>query len=299
MSRAAAANVAYRLSEIRRAGVGETGLALIVYLADRADKKGEVFMMAETMREDTGTATIREMRRTLAKFIKLGWLTPTGETIRYKGRGKPTPVYGFTFTPGLWKGAQPEPISDRIGAELVTDLVTEETPETGLKRSNDAETGHGIALEPEPQPQPGAPGETGREWGDTHEQIFTYVWAWEPHDNDRGHLQRHVRSDYRPIICNLVARYPDGDPDYLAEKAYSARNNGRPAPGARSAPSQADWRNFPTHDDADRIDAQTDPETVQKFRDQFSEIPLQERIDNDRRLKDVARDMSNTFRLPD
>lgn len=268
MSGAAWADVARHIPEIRRTrGVGMTGLALMVVLADAVNKAGEVFMTGETMRELTGTSSTSEIYKMIARFVELGWLTPTGELNEYMGRGRPTPVYAWTFTPGIWKGAPKESTSDRIGDEFVSEQVSVDSLETSLKPNNDAENESRNVSEPEPQP--GTPGEPGREWGDKHEQIFSMVWAWEPHDNDRGRLQRHVRSDYRPIICNLVNRYPDGDADVLAEWAFSARNNGRPAPVARptpapSMPDSADWHTIPR--DAAPVDLTPDPDAVRNLR---------------------------------
>lgn len=247
MSRNATEYLSGHLPEVRQAyrdrtgkDLGENGLALLIYLADATDKKtGVVFQTVETMREGSGVGSTRQVYKLLALFIEAGFLTRTGEVNEYLGRGRATPIYAFTLVPGLWKGAPQDTNTDRLGADLVNYPLSPVTGEKPTKLNNDGVSGDLGVLEPEPEPEPNphagdtpagtAPdqgqgnGKGAQEWGTFHEQVLAFALALEPRDHDRGNLVTYLGKVYRPIVCELVTRYPEGDPDYLGEKAYQMR----------------------------------------------------------------------------
>jgi len=114
MSNEALQYVAENLAQLRRftyldngkeKALGENGLALLVFLADASHIDLHTFFMTQrTMAEEIGCG-VRAVQKLLAGFIEVGWITATGEIIRYMGRGTPTPEYELTLVP--WKISTP------------------------------------------------------------------------------------------------------------------------------------------------------------------------------------------------
>jgi hypothetical protein len=218
MSRQAAAHLAQNLNQIRRAtytdksqktgtrSLGEDGLALLVYLCDTANAKDghRFFMTAETMREETGIATLRTVRRLLAGFTELGWITPTGETVSYMGRGKPTPVYVLTLVPGVSVNAQNERTGVRTGAP--GDISTE----TKANNANTLQKNEYSEPEPEPEPDPQA-GQGAGAWGIEHDRLLADCLACEDTKGDNGRLVPWLEKQYRPIVLQALKDRPDTD----------------------------------------------------------------------------------------
>lgn len=242
-------------------GIGETGVALLAYLCDHANKNGTVFMTAESMREDTGTATVREIRRLLAGFEQIGVLTRTGELIPYLNRGKPTPEYALTWVPGLWKQNTNTAQNASNGAPEVSTWTPEKVIEKALeplsgKGSSETDT-HKNEPEPEPQPEPnpeprsatrtGAGAMGGREWSSEHEKLFEQVLYYEPKDHDRGKLVEYLRRQYEPIIVHALKERPDPDlvswcvetrrMKYKPEKGYLASSPRELPPWEKANPA--------------------------------------------------------------
>jgi hypothetical protein len=216
MSRQATAYLIENLPEIRRAtytdksqktgtrSLGEDGLALLVYLCDHANKENQFFMTAESMREDTGISTLRTVRRLLAGFTELGFITPTGEVISYQGRGKPTPVYALTLVPGVSVTAQNERIGVRIGVPGGTSTETKTNTRNSFQKNDDSEP------EPQPEPNPQA-GQGAGAWGIEHDQLLADCLACEPTDRDNGKLKPWLEKQYRPLVLQALKERPDPD----------------------------------------------------------------------------------------
>jgi hypothetical protein len=218
MSRQATAYLSENLPEIRRAtytdksqktgtrALGEDGLALLFYLCDHANAKDghRFFMTAESMREDAGIATLRTVRRLLAGFTELGWITPTGETVRYMGRGKPTPVYALTLVPGVSVNAQNERIGVRTGAP--GDISTD----TKANNANTSRENYYSEPEPQPEPDPQA-GRGAGAWGIEHDQLLAECLACEDTKGDNGRLVPWLEKQYRPIVLRALEERPDPD----------------------------------------------------------------------------------------
>jgi hypothetical protein len=218
MSRQATAYLAHHLTEIRRAtytdksqktgtrALGEDGLALLLYLCDTANAKDghRFFMTAESMREDTGIATLRTVRRLLAGFTELGFITPTGETVSYMGRGKPTPVYVLTLVPGVSVNAQNERIGVRTGAPEDISTETKANNANTLRENNYSEP------EPEPEPDPQA-GHGAGAWGIEHDQLLAECLACEDTKGDNGRLVPWLKKQYRPLVIQAIKERPSPD----------------------------------------------------------------------------------------
>lgn len=275
MSRRAVDYFIQHLPEVRRLtytepngktrGIGETGVALLAYLCDHANKNGTVFMTAESMREDTGTATVREIRRLLAGFEQIGVLTRTGELVQYLDRGRPTPEYALTWVPGLWKQDTNTTQNAPIGAPEVSQWTPEQVNRKALEPLSDkgsSETNtHKNEPEPEPQPEPqpktnhgtrlvthAGPGDRGgREWSSEHEKLLEQVLYYEPKDHDRGKLVDYLRREYEPIIVHALKEKPHPDlvswcietrrMKYKPEKGYLASSPRELAPWEKANPA--------------------------------------------------------------
>ena len=228
----------YTAPDGKTRGIGETGITLLVYLCDHANKNGTVFMTAENMREDTGTATTREIRKLLAGFEQIGVLTRTGELISYLGRGKPTPEYALTWVPGLWKQNENTLSGVSIGVSGDTRKTAEKQTEPLSGKGSSETNTHRHEPEPEPQPDPerksenGSNPETGagvlggREWTDDHEQLLEQCLYYEPKDKDKGKLVEYLRREYEPIVKHALKERPD--PDLVSWCVETRRNKWKP-----------------------------------------------------------------------
>lgn len=140
--------------------LGENGLALLMYLCDRVNSYGTVYMTAKTMSEDTGIH-LSALKRLLAGFEQLPnlttgepWLTRVG-TVRYQGRGSATVEYALTLVPDLWTGeVTGEPLEPRPGSPLSHPTGSPLATRTETKANTGAEKAFSNVPEPEPQPHP-------------------------------------------------------------------------------------------------------------------------------------------------
>lgn len=101
------------------------GIALLLYLCDVAnDRQGlTLWYSADRLADDTGL-DVRVVRRYLARFEQVGWLTRTGQVARRDGqRGPGTPVYALTLVPGV----SVEQEHDRNPADTVPVTLTSES----------------------------------------------------------------------------------------------------------------------------------------------------------------------------
>lgn len=191
--------------------LGLQGLALLLFLAETANSKNyEFFPTVETMRNESGIATTREVHRLLRGLTELGYITPTGEMMSYRGRGKATPVYAFT-------------LGQVVKNDLIGDHTSDQVDTRKLEKANTGNTSTKINYsqpEPEPQPKPqpepersGGEGLQGKEWGKFHSEVLAECLAWERANYtgiDRGHLSKRWESDYRPLVTLAIETRPQG-----------------------------------------------------------------------------------------
>jgi hypothetical protein len=183
--------------------IGEPGLALLLYLSGQTNKQGEFFMTAKTMQEETGMATLRQVEKLLAGFVALGWITPTGETDRYMGRGRPTPVYVLTLFPQYAQlFAQTLHKSEEIPSPQTVEKLSKPNREKDYLKNNETES------EPEPDPQAG---QGAGAWGADHDQLLADCLACEPKEGDKGQLVPWLIKQYRPIVLRALKDRPDTD----------------------------------------------------------------------------------------
>lgn len=234
-------------------GIGETGQLLLAYLCDHANKNGTFFMTAESMREDIGASTTREIRKLLAGFEQTGVVTRTGELISYLGRGKPTPEYALTWVPGLWKQDTNTPTGVSTGVSGDTRKTAEKQTEPLSEKGSSETNTHRHETEPEPQPDPERKSENGsrseagtgvqggREWTDKHEKLLQECLIYEPKDKDKGKLVEYLRREYEPIVIQALKETPD--PDLLSWCIETRRNKWKPKQGylANSPRELAPW----------------------------------------------------------
>jgi hypothetical protein len=212
MSKPAWEYLTNHLPEIRRAvlpntgsRIGEPGLALLLYLSGQTNKKGEFFMTVKTMQEETDIATQRQVEKLLAGFIALGWITPTGESVEYMGRGRPTPVYCLTLFPQYAQQfARTLHESGEIPSAETVEKSSKANTEKALRKNNETES------EPQPEPDPQA-GQGAGAWGIEHDQLLTECLACEPTDGDNGRLVPWLKKQYRPIVLRALKERPSPD----------------------------------------------------------------------------------------
>jgi hypothetical protein len=263
MSRQASEYLAQNLYDIRRATytegdkvrpLGETGLALLVYLCDATNKNGTFFMTAVAMKDEVGFSTLRMVRRVLAGLEQMGFITRTGVEISYEGRGRPTPEYALTLVPGLWKENTNERIGDPLGAEL----VSRGTLENRTKTNADKESAGFSFSEPEPQPQPHPePRQVeGDQDGGRLERLIGRCIEREHRSmgkNPAGApLVKKWQTEYRTICPQVMHDCPGYTDERLVERAWNIRKGIEvPPPAPRTNPDchtckGQPWVNHPT-----------------------------------------------------
>lgn len=212
MSRPAWEYITTHLPEIRRtvlpntgSKIGEPGLALLVYLSGQTNKKGEFFMTAKVMQEETDIATLRQVEKLLAGFIALGWITPTGETVEYMERGRPTPVYVLTLFPQYARQfARTLHESDELPSGETVEKTTKANNANALQKIGQTEP------EPQPEPDPQA-GRGAGEWGAEHDQLLADIIDQEPTDRDNGDLVPWLIKQHTPLVLRAIKERPAPD----------------------------------------------------------------------------------------
>ena len=234
MSRPAWEYLTTHLPEIRRANIGEPGLALLVYLSGQTNKQGEFYMTAKTMQEETGIASLRQVEKLLAVFIDLGWITATGDNVSYGGRGRPTPVYVLTLFPQYATSyARTLHESEQIPSVGTVEKTTKPNKESVSRVF--------IGAEPEPQPEPRTQvtsDQGGRAWGDEHERLLADCVATDKRLRpavDKGALVPYLQNIYRPIVTRAMNERPTTD---LVGWCVQVRNGEAPAPATTNTRHQ-------------------------------------------------------------
>ena len=221
--------------------IGENGLALLWYLCDRTNSAGCFFMQARTMADETDLH-LSAVKRLLAGFEQLGWVTRTGELVSYEGRGTPTPEYSLTLVPGLTKKAT----ATRTGIPTGHPTGSPRDTSSETKPNNGAETSFSDYLQPEPQPQtephhePTRPQvatgqEGGKEWGERHARLLPQCIERERDRTPKGvgaGLRQKLEREYRPIITQVLRDRPGQTDTELVRVCVAQRNGEKVRPPA-------------------------------------------------------------------
>jgi hypothetical protein len=213
MSKPAWEYLTTHLPEIRRTvlpntgrPIGEPGLALLVYLSGQTNKQGEFFMTAKVMQEETDIASLRQVEKLLAGFKALGWITPTGQTVEYMGRGRPTPVYVLTLFPQYAdKYTRTLHKSDEIPSGETVEKSSKPNMEKALPKNYWTES----EPQPEPEPQPREMG-SGEEFDELLRKCIEWELANYPGKAGTG-LLRTWRNEYAPIVTRALQDRPTED----------------------------------------------------------------------------------------
>jgi len=181
-------------------------------------------MTIETMMEETGIASKRQVQKLLAAFQDWGLITKVGE-IRYQGRGRPTPEYHLTCVYGV-----PQDIEKTLsGVPLSVLQVSPGTSENSMKRDEQREADNLGVLEPEPQPEPNPQPEPTRAdgtalGGEMQEKVRTVVELavaldlenWPPTQPPGQGLMKKKQNEYQLTALRGVDKYPAGTERDLA-----------------------------------------------------------------------------------
>lgn len=189
----------------RQAFEGDAAI-LVTVIMNFLNLEGTIWYKAETLSEETGS-TVRAVRRILAGWESIGVIERIGEK-QHNGRGRPSVVYAWKLG-GLYKPERIEAENARIGAELVSHMVSRGTSENDEKPNKDKKTDKQEQLEPEPEPAINCEG--GRDWGKEHEQLLNDILACEDYSNDKGKLLNWLIKKYKPLIVRAIRDRPAPD----------------------------------------------------------------------------------------
>jgi len=182
-------------------GLGQDGMVLLFYFCDRANKENVFYMQVRTIMDETGLS-MTAVKRLMTQFEQLGWITRTGQEIRYMGRGKLTPEYALTL---VNENAQNTLTGAQKGAQLGTSTSTKPNKDKALPKKIELE------LEPQPQLEP-QPGDLGS--GGEFDELLGKCIKWELanyHGNAGAGLLRTWRNEYRPIVTRALRDRPTED----------------------------------------------------------------------------------------
>jgi hypothetical protein len=140
--------------KVRNAFRGE-GLALAFFICDASNTYGTVMMTRETMSEKSGVSKV-EIDRLLAAWIRGGFIAQVGLD-RYKGRGRPTPVYALVGIPNEYK---PEKI-DAENARITIPISIPGDSSNLVEPLQPKENDYLLDSEPEPEPEPDSEPDSG------------------------------------------------------------------------------------------------------------------------------------------
>ncbi len=210
------------------------GLLLIGWLCDRArNDDGTVFMTQRTMSEET-RIPLSTVKRLLAAFQQVGWLTDTGEVERYMGKGTPTPIYLVSLVP-------PVPVnkskknSDQVSHQ-VSQQVSQVIPENTTKPLEQRKTEVlGVSYPypyPEPKPEPEPKSERtdqagagkGEKVGELIALCVQRDLETRPPTGEAGAgLKRKLGNEYRPLVRRALEQYPNAPDTALVDYCIGKR----------------------------------------------------------------------------
>jgi hypothetical protein len=191
--------------------IGENGRDLLVWLCDATNEKlGYTFHHSHRYMEENSGIHVSTVKRLLAGFEQLGWITRTGEEIRYQGRGAPTVEYVLTFYPKAWTEYEKWRTSSPTSSHRATDNVGKANTGKALPEKIDTET----EPQPETKPQPGSLGNGEEGLSKEGRELLTHLLDTENYSGARN--ERAVRAakkrDYLPIVKAWEKERPPGDP---------------------------------------------------------------------------------------
>ena len=187
-------------------GIGENGRDLLVWLCDATNQtRGYTFHHSYPYMAEHSGVHVATVKRLLPGFEQLGWITRTGEEIRYQGRGAPTVEYVLTFYPKAWAEYEKWRPSSQTSSHRATDNVGKANTGKALPEKIDTET------EPQPQPKP-QPGDLGS--GEEFDELLRKCIEWEL-ANYRGNAGDGLlvtwRKKYTPIVTRALRDRPTED----------------------------------------------------------------------------------------
>jgi hypothetical protein len=188
-------------------GIGENGRDLLAWLCDATNQtRGYTFHHSSPYMAEHSGVHVATVKRLLPGFEQLGWITRTGEEIRYQGRGAPTVEYVLTFYPKAWAEYEKWRPSSQTSSHRATDNVGKANKDKALPEKTETET------EPQPQPKP-QPGEMGS--GGEFDELLRQCIEWELANYRNGNagagLLRTWRNEYRPIVTRALRDRPTDD----------------------------------------------------------------------------------------
>jgi hypothetical protein len=186
--------------------IGENGRDLLVWLCDATNQtRGYTFHHSYPYMAEHSGIHVATVKRLLAGFEQLGWITRTGEEIRYQGRGAPTVEYVLTFYPKAWTEYEKWRPSSQTSSHRATDNVGKANTGKALPEKIDTEP------EPQPQPEP-QPGDLGS--GEEFDELLRKCIEWEL-ANYRGNAGDGLlvtwRKQYTPIVTRALRDRPTED----------------------------------------------------------------------------------------
>lgn len=195
--------------------IGENGRDLLVWLCNAANEKlGYTFHHSYPFIAEDSGLHISTVKRLLAGFEQLGWVTRTGEEIRYMGRGAPAVEYVLTFYPKAWTEYEkwrPSRPTSRPGA---TDNLGKANTGNALPEKLDTETEPEPETEPQPQPESTTSADGAREMGLGNGELLAQVIAWEV-EHYKGQagagLLKKWRNAYPAIVARALELNPPGN----------------------------------------------------------------------------------------
>jgi hypothetical protein len=201
--------------------IGENGRDLLVWLCDATnERRGYTFHHSHRYMEEHAGIHVSTVKRLLAGFEQLGWITRTGEEIRYQGRGAPTVEYVLTFYPKAWTEYEKWRTSSQTSSHRATDNVGKANTGKALPEKIDTETEP--QPETKPQPQPGSLGNGEEGLSKEGIELLTYLLDTENYAGARN--ERAVRAtkkrDYLPIVKAWERERPQGDPATWCRHKY-------------------------------------------------------------------------------
>lgn len=260
MSRQATDWLAENLAEINKTtlpngrGLGQDGMALLFYFCDRTNPKDGVFFMdIKTMMHETGLS-MTAVKRLLAQFREMEWITPTGKTVSYMGRGKPSVEYLLTLVPAITQ-------KYRTGTQEGTQLGTSNHG----KPVQSLDTNYFLGLEPEPEPDTKPEPEPGsvvsrsarqEKEGISADEVLRICIELETESmTTRGEpilpgLIKRWKADYPTLIAQAMKDKPGDTAEDLAWHCHDLRTEartGRKAQGSYAGilPRPAQGRQLP------------------------------------------------------
>jgi hypothetical protein len=175
--------------------------------------------MGQQYMADEAGIHIATVKRLLAGFEQLGWITRTGELIKYHGRGSKQVEYVLTFYPGAMEEYEEWRTSSPTGSQTSSQVATQSRGKA--KRSNEAHGKIDTETEPEPQPETepepepgqGAGQGKGREWGKECDDLLAQVLDRENYQGARNpdKVRKYKAQEYEAIVRYAIQAQPASD----------------------------------------------------------------------------------------